>query len=798
MAHDNNPWEKKGTSTAVSNPFIQASVSPKSSGGSDLNLMRILRVWPLAILGALLGLGIAWIMLRYAVPVYQASMRISMKEDISATAAMPTTTFNIRDPFNDKVDMIKSPTVSRLVVEDLQLHYTAISKGQLKNKDLYHTLAWRAWNKSGEPGPFSFVIHMAGSPKLFSWSRGNSSGKAQWNQPFLMGEDSVVVFTNARFDADAEIICTKQDVWSAARVVAAGIKLGTQPQSFTMDVSYADEVPSRAVDILSKLADAYDKSTIEYKNKSLKQSIHFIQERLLPLASELDSLETEIARFKTSKKITSSGTGASSGYLTKSETLDRELSVVNMQHQTLDLVQRYINNPRTKDENLSLVGLTDSYLQGLVMNYQLVRQERDKIAEVTTTDNPNRISIELQLDKAKNNIDVQINNYRTLLNLKQRDVTTQLGQVNALYENAPIDEKRLLEKQRQQNIKQSLYLLLFQRKEEAAISLASTTSETRVLSPSSYSGPISPKSGQLYAIGLALGLLIPIAIAFIKELMNHSITSKKQLQSLISAPILGTIDLAENAADKLYVVGQEDRSAVAEQVRAIRTNLRFYTPPHQPLYVLLTSSFSGEGKTFVSGNLAKTFALQDLRVALLEFDMRKPKLTKKLGLSPQFGLSSALMGQSKFEDIIIVDKDSPKLHLFPTGIIPPNPSELMSNKYMDALKVFLDANYDVIIIDTPPIGLVSDAQLLTPWANVTLMVVRFGLTPKQEVIELEELNKTGTLGNLAIIFNGVKTSGYYGYKYSPYYYKNKYGNEYYQSNKKKKKQNFFSKIFSKQ
>ncbi len=784
VSKNDNPWEGGSTATAMKPGPLAPSVGNKSSGGLDVNVRKVIRVWPLAVLGGLLGLGVAWLMLRYAVPIYQASMQMSLKDDLVSTAVVPNGTFAIRDPFNDKVDMLQSPTVALRVVRKLGLQYGAVSKGQLKNKDLYGDVAWRVLNEKNYDRDFSFDIK-PNSGNGFSWRRGNQSGNASWGIPFMMGADSVVVQTNTRQSPETEIVCTHYHLWNLARSTASRLAITPQARSSTITVSITDEVPQRATDILGELSDAFDQTQIESKNQSLRQSIGFIQDRLDPLEEELDSIENQIVYFKSSHKLVGAEE-ATSSFLAKTNPLDAELAEIEFQFELLKLLQRYINDPATKDENLSLVGLNDAYLQGLVEIFQRLRIERDKMAIGATPNNQRLKSLDLELQTAKDNIDVQINNYRRVLNLRQANAANRLNELNRQLLNAPANERELLAMERQRKIKQDLYVLFLERKEEAAITLAGTTSQTSVLSPPTAGGPISPKRTQLYAIGFGLGLLLPFAFAFIRELMDHSITSKKQIQTITGAPVLGIVDLASDRKENTLIVDQNDRSAVAEQIRSIRANLNFYAEEGKTLFIMVTSSFSGEGKTFISANLARTFSMQQLKVALIEFDMRKPKLAKNLGLSPKIGLSGALLGQYSFDSIIIPDALTPSMHLFPTGTVPPNPSELMAGARMKQFKQYLDDNYDVVVMDTPPMGLVSDAQLLTPWSDVTLLVVRYAFTPKEQLQEVNEWYRSGILGKMAIIFNGVKTSGYSGYKYSPYYYKHRYGSDYYVEDKRRK------------
>lgn len=260
---------------------------------------------------------------------------------------------------------------------------------------------------------------------------------------------------------------------------------------------------------------------------------------------------------------------------------------------------------------------------------------------------------------------------------------------------------------------------------------------------------------------------------------------------MTNIPVIAELEQADNPTSEPFIIEGSQRSMFGEQIRSLRTNINFYSPAGKSTnYILITSSVSGEGKSFLSMNLAKSYSLQGKKVALLEFDLRRPKLTKALGINntSKTGITSVLIGKSKPGDIVqhIVNEPKETLHLFPAGAIPPNPQELISGEYIDTLKSYLDANYDIVIIDTPPFGIVADAQILGAWADVTLIITRFQQTVREQILEINEWNDRRLFKSMALVFNGVKNSGYFGNKYGYYYYKRKYGYNYYSSDKEDK------------
>lgn len=272
------------------------------------------------------------------------------------------------------------------------------------------------------------------------------------------------------------------------------------------------------------------------------------------------------------------------------------------------------------------------------------------------------------------------------------------------------------------------------------------------------------------------------------ELLNNKVISKKQLQSLTDIPVIAELEHVDDSENLPYVIEETKRSMFGEQIRSLRTNIDFYVPSNKKCkYILFTSSVSGEGKSFMSMNLAKSYAIQGKKVALLEFDLRRPKISSALSVPKgQAGLSSYLIGKIKLEEIIVHSDSNEKgiLDFFPAGAIPPNPQELISGEYIDSLKTFLDENYEVVVIDTPPYGIVADAQILGEWADVSLILTRFKQTVKEQIAEINDWNERGVFKKMAIVFNGVKNKGYFGSKYGNYYYKRKYGYSYYSSDKK--------------
>ncbi len=780
MNNDINPWQPSVNGNGKITPnqvFPQAAPSSFRRGVLDIDLRRTLRVWPWIFVFAFLGLAAGYMMLRYTIPVFKAysSINIQQKEEISLGQAF----FGTRDPFNDKLGWFRSPSVAKEVVEKLKLQYSATLKGVIKDKDLYNSVRWEILSDSANTPvpPLSFKVF----PKAnsFSYESGNEKGEAKWGIPFSINKVQVVVTKLRTLSDGTEIICSVIDSWKQAFFVSSNLQINSVKESNIIDISYVDISPERAVDILNTVSTVYNQSLVSEKEESFSKAINFIEQRLGPLNRELDSIENSASQFKSQKGFVGANSNGAI-YQQQMYAADQQLIALRLQKQTIQAVEDFVNNPNTKDENLSLIGITDSYLQSLIFQFQKLRVDRLSLSRVVTENNEELKTLDKQLTDVKSNIGLQIFNYKRNIQFAENGYLESLNRSKQLVANTPPDEKILLDKARQQNIKEQLFLLLLQKREEAAIAKASVTVNTKILRPAiAQSNPISPDKPKTLASFLLAGALLPLIFAFSKEFLNRRIISKKQLEKNLSVPVLAELEYDKDSAKKSVIMDYKDRTMFSEQIRSLRANLSFYGTKGQPMFVLITSSMSGEGKSFISSNLARSYSMQGKKVALVEMDLRRPKLSKRFNIKNDKGLSMVLSGQLAPQDIVVSLLNDEVLHLFPSGPVPPNPSELITSSHAEVLKNYLSENYDVIIIDTPPYGIVADAQLLAHWAQVTLVITRFNMTILDQTQEIENWYTNKIFPSMAVVFNAIQMKGYYGYKYGYYYYRKQKGYSYY-------------------
>lgn len=776
LKEDFNVWEGKTMLTGTDNP------PPVSkSSGLDIDFRRIVSAWPFVLLFSFLGFLAGSIYLRYVENIYHVSTSITIeeKQEVSIGQALFGTP---RDPFNDRIAFFKSPTLALRLVDSLGLQYRAEAKGRLKDRNFYSLIKWFIINKQNEEVPeIHFTILEAKDD--FEYTAYGKTGRVKWGEPFMVKDNKVVVYKLEEFQSQTPIFCYSTNRLATAFEISGRLNIGSTKESNILNISYADISSDRAIDVLNGLVRLYNNSLELEKTQSFSQAIDFIGNRIEPLARELDSIETSLAQFKSSRGFV--GLSANGElYLEKMKEFEKEKNEIDIMKGTIANVEAFIKNPTLKEEDLAFVGIVDPGLQNQLKMYQETRLLRDKMALVMTENNPRLQQVDQQLSQMRGNMDNQVQNYKNNLRVAENKYQSNIAGATSLIRQTPMDEKVLISKFRMQSIKETLYLTLLQKREEASIQKASVTVNTKILSPpAKINAIIKPAKANILIISVVAGLLLPLIFFVLRELLNNKIVTKKQLQNLTPIPVIAELEHVEDFTSMPFVVEETKRSMFGEQIRALRTNINFYTSGDGGCkYIVLTSSVSGEGKSFISMNLAKSYALQGKRVALLEFDLRRPKISSTLNISRENpGLSSVLIGKAAIDTIIkpVGDPATGQLDFFPAGAIPPNPQELLTGQYINDIKAYLDANYDFVVVDTPPYGIVADAQILGEWADVTLIVTRFKQTIRDQIAEINEWHGRKVFRSMAIVFNGVKNKGYFGSKYGNYYYKRKYGYSYY-------------------
>jgi len=732
--------------------------------------------WKWFLLSLILALSCAFVYLKMKTPLYRIQASILLKDQQKGDGNDPMMkTFDIFSSdkiVDNEIEILKSYTLMEKVVKALNLDINYESKIRSRTIELY------------DQSPV--ILQLIGETSLTYREK----------IKVIVSDNQTVILNGKKYPLN-EVITTPDGIFkitlslknpeikevdivilplnSTAENLQARINVSPSTKMSTvLDLSIEDPIPQRGEDILNCLIDAYNHAALEDKNKEAANTLAFIENRLKLLAADLANVENNVEGFKSKEGIVDINEEERI-FLTNEQQNEVELSQVKIQQSVLNTIEDYVkdrNNtqgtvPATIDGLSGLnTGLNDPTLIDLIKDLTELQKQKENYTRLIKADNPLVLAIDAQILRLKTDILDNIESIKKNLNLTEVQLAERSVQLEDIIKSIPGKERSLIDISREQAIKNNLFNFLLQTKEETEISLASAISDSRTVDPAHSSiGPVEPVHSITYLIFTVIGLSIPFVIIVATDLFNDKIKSRKDIEKNTKTPILGEISWTEH--EKAFVK-DNNRSVFAEQIRALRTNLSFLSSDKVVQSILFTSTKSEEGKTFISMNLGASLAMAGKKTLFLEFDMRKPKLTLGLNLEETKGLSSYLIGHSELNDIIRPVPGQDNLFIISCGAKPPNPVELLLNGRIDGLFTELRKRFDNIIIDAPPIGIVTDAQILEKQADATLFVLRQNFTPKENIELVDSLYKNAKFKKLNIVFNGIKKGGSYGYTYGYY------------------------------
>lgn len=542
-------------------------------------------------------------------------------------------------------------------------------------------------------------------------------------------------------------------------------------ESNVVRVSFVTDMPQRSISLIRRLTELYNFDAILDKNTTASNTKGFIEERLGVISHELDSVELEVERYKRENSITSLSEEAKI-YLESAGEYQKELVKTETQLNLTAYIRDFLMEEKNQHSLIPTnLGLADDGLVGLTNSYNSLVLRQMRMERSATESNPMVIQLDAQIAAMRKNLLASIETVRNTLTITKNDLIRQQEQFNVRIQEIPEQERPYIALRRQQQITQNIYIFLYQKREENALTLVSTIVPAKVIDPpqaSTYA--VAPRKKIIILLAFILGCCIPICIIEIWNLLDNKIRGYKEYQRLVKAPIIGQLVFSK---DKQPVaISEGSNSTPAELFRLLRSNIRFMRHDKTKTggeVILVTSSINGEGKSFVAINTALSFALLGKRVALAGLDLRKPALADYLGLSQKGCLTSYLAGEDiQAEDTIVASSIHANLDIVPAGIIPPNPNELLQSNRLDELTDYLRSHYDYIFLDSAPVAMVSDTFLLAHVADMTLYVSRANYTSKDMTDFINSVYEEHRLPNMACVLNGVKsaTAGYgYGYGY---------------------------------
>ncbi len=759
-------------------------------------ILKYISHLPLFIFSLVLCVGMSIVYLRYKIPVFKVAANMLIKNGDDYNVVSNNSSGNSSNDIiqkalfggksvslDNEIELIKSKPVLQRVVAKYGFGTTYYIEGSVKTTEIYRE----------SPLIFLPVIILDSSKQYTFYVRNinKKGGEISVNKKFLPSTifkwNDTIQLANISFQIQSRtpIASISDDassknlidiLWQPVSSMASQIQgaLSVAPFSAKTSILQLTMVTGnieRGKDILNAIIREYDLYNIEQKKKVSESTISFINQRLAIVTSELADVENTQRDYKIKNKILvdiarETETSYSDYTLNK-----KSIQTFDQQIETIDILDKYIRQNKYKIVPLTFV-LSDGQLSFFISSYNRLQLEReqynvsvlennDKLALIDAELLSLRTSMFESLKELKRNLFFQKNNSKNQQNLAYNILAT-----------IPDKQKYLQDLARQQSLKQSLYLYLLQKREEIAIATSTTLSNFQPVDYAQSMGQIEPKESNIKNFGLILGLLIPIGIIYLMDMLNDKLTTRDDIIVRTKIPIVGEISHIDKTMDT--IVAGQSRNMIAEQFRILRSNLQFLLKANDACKsFLITSSISGEGKSFMSINLAAVLSLSGKKVALLEFDLRKMRNIQYKGeKSNSKGITNYLIGQTNNIDDIITKIDNiPFLDIYRSGPIPPNPGELMMSEKVRILMDTLKEKYDYLVVDSAPIGLVSDSYVLVEYTDATLYVLRQRYTYKKQIEFIDEIGKEGKLGNLALIVNDVHVGGKYGY----YGYGNSYG-----------------------
>lgn len=762
-------------------------VSPKEL------IFKYLKYLPWIILSVLIALTAAFIKLRYSKEIYSVSGKLLVKkpqQDMGGEKFDDIFMMQGNRNLEDDIEIIRSRAMAARVVKALGLQLQFTNKGKIRST-LIHP----------RDVPFDFIIEKADSATGFSFSitiindkqfRLNESPKSYYFNQLI--EDPQATFRLANYDdnrvvfASNEFTVSLQPIMSVAAGLSSAIQV-LQPSDFSnvLLLSYNTENPKLGTEIVDRYMLEYQLSSLEDKKQVLGNTLEFIDTQLIAVREELGDVERNKQSFQETNRIFNPEQQAQL-FLDQQSQTESLITQQSVQLKIIDLMIAHLSDNSRQNRVISALGIAEPSLVEQIAEYNRLQVERETLLKTTPPGNQLIINIDAAIQKLSADMLSNLRNVRQTYVVALTDLQQKSRQSSADINSIPRKQRELLEKTRQQNIMQELYSYLLQKKLETSIASASTISNIKVVEPAASSGvPVFPNRRSSYMFAFFIGLIIPVALIFLFEYLNDKVKGKSDIEQMTDAPILGEIGHAENSTT--LVVTKFNRKFLAEQFRIVRSNIQYILPKVEKPVILVTSSFSGEGKSFVSTNLGAVLAISGKRTIILEFDIRKPKIMKGLGLQERKGLTNYIIGNVDLSEVIQPVPDVENLFVIPCGPIPPNPAEMLLNERVAELFSRLRQQFDTVIIDTAPVGLVSDGITLGQHADASIYIVRHNYTLKKQIQLIDDIYKHSKLPHLSIIINDIKMrtgySGYYGY--GQYGYGNGYGYGYFEAEKKEKK-----------
>lgn len=771
-------------------------------------LFRCIIHWPWFVVSVIVCVALAWGYLRLTTPIYNISATVLIKDEKKGGGANMSSELekmglsgfvSSSSNIENEIEVLSSRTLSREVVSSLGLFVTYMDEDKLLRKELYRTspvlvsLTPQEADKLPQTMKVEMVLHPAGAmdvriavgekeyrkqveklPAVFPTDEGTIA--------FFANNDTLSPLRPESVTKERHITAYINSPFSVAKGYASSLSIApTSKATSVVTVSLKNSDTQRGKDYIGKLLEMYNINANNDKNEVAQKTAEFIDERIGIISKELGSTERDLENFKRGAGITDLTSEAQIALTGNAEYEKKRVENQTQINLVMDL-ERYLQG--TEYEVLPAnVGLQDARVAGAIDRYNEMVAERKRLLRTSTESNPTILNLNASIRAMRSNIQSTLDATLQGLEITKADLAREASRYSRRISDAPAQERQFVSIARQQEIKSGLYLMLLQKREENAIVLAAIANNAKIIDEAQADGsPVSPKRMMIYLAALVFGIGIPVGIIYLINLTKFKIEGRVDVEKLTSLPVIGDIPLAEEKTDSIAVF-ENQNNLMSETFRNVRTNLQFMLENGKNV-ILVTSTISGEGKSFISANLAISLSLLGKKVVIVGLDIRKPGLNKVFNIpKKEHGITQFLTNPSaNLMDLVQPSDVNKNLFILPGGTVPPNPTELLAREGLEKAIETLKKNFDYVILDTAPVGMVTDTLLIGRVVDLSVYVCRADYTRKVEFTLINELSENNKLPNLCIVINGLdlqkkKYGYYYGYgKYGKYYgYGNRYG-----------------------
>jgi capsular exopolysaccharide synthesis family protein len=751
-----------------------------SLGIKDL-FYKYIRFLPLFIISVALSLFVAFIFLRYATLIYRSTGTMIIQDDKTNTGSNDKLdqifTSDNKKNIQNEIEYLQSRQMMSRVVRALNLNYSYIAKGNIKELDIYKQSPFNLEPMEiSDSSGFTFRVDFQNEHSF----KINGDGPFAFGQVFKNDAGVFRLIRNPAIPIGGQYYVSWKPTSTVASMLASTLLVAPKQNTGILILTHESTSAQLSADIINELMHQYQEATKEDKNQTNQNRLDFIDRELDTVSKQVDSINRRMVMLVKRYNLIDPAT-QSTNYFNRVEQSSKEVQDLRQQLNSAYQIEDYMRNRQNNVTPVpSSLGLADPTLNSLVTAYNQAQLEKKALLEYTPPGNPSIQKRNEVIEKLRLNILENLKNIKGAYHSVIGGLQGNIQAINSQISMFPEKQQMLDEVKRQLEGKLVIFNSLLIKREESAIALASTISNIKVLQDAGVNTtPVKPNPRNTKILAILVGLVLPALFIFILELLNDKVTTRYDIERLTKAAILG--EVGHSFGKNNLVVTNNNRSVVAEQFRIIRSNLQYILHNINKPVILVTSSFSGEGKSFVSTNIGAVLGLAGKKTIILEFDIRKPKILAHLNIAKRPGLTNYLLGKVNIENLPIPVEGSENLFVLPCGPVPPNPAELLLDPKLNDLFAYLRENFDVVIMDTAPVGMVSDAMTLSRYADCTLYIVRQGHTYKKQIGLIDEFYREQKLPKISIVLNDVKLrTGYGYYGYGRYGYGHGYGSGYFE------------------